>query len=126
MGRRNRIARAQAMRLCRDALLARPKLPDWPVRCVAEAMAPTVADIMNRKLLYIREGDRLSLARGKLLEFGVTAIPVLDDEHKPVAIVSLRDLDHADERLPANGPVRVVRGAAVGLPVAHSQPFDRY
>ena len=75
-------------------------------------MPLTVADIMNRKLLYIREGDRLSLARGKILEFGVTAVPVLDEEHRPVAIVSLRDLAHADERPRTSGPVRVVRGGA--------------
>ena len=72
----------------------------------------TVADIMNRKLLYISEGDRVSLARGKILEFGVTAVPVLDDEHKPVGVVSLRDLAHADERPRSTGPVRMVRGTA--------------
>lgn len=74
-------------------------------------MPLTVADIMNRKLLYIAEGDRLSLARGKILEFGVTAVPVLDDDHKPVAIVSLRDLAHSDERPRSTAPVRVVRGS---------------
>jgi CBS-domain-containing membrane protein len=75
-------------------------------------MPLTVADIMNPKLLYIRAGDRLSLARGKILEFGVTAVPVLDDEHRPVGVVSLRDLAHPDERAHENGPVHVVRGKA--------------
>jgi CBS domain-containing protein len=55
-------------------------------------MPSTVADIMNPKLLYIREGDRRSMARGQILRFGVTAVPVLDDGHRPVGIVSLRDL----------------------------------
>ncbi len=56
----------------------------------------TVADIMNAKLLYLREGDRLTLARGKILEMGVTAVPILDDQHRPVGVVSLRDLMRAD------------------------------
>ena len=75
-------------------------------------MPSTVADIMNKKLLSIRVGDRPSLARGKLLEFGVTAVPVLDDEHRPAGIVSLRDLAHADEGRTVTEPVRVVQGGA--------------
>jgi CBS domain-containing protein len=75
-------------------------------------MPPTVADIMNPKLLYIRVGDRPSLARAKLLEFGVNAVAVLDDEHRPAAIVSLRDLAHADEGRSEEEPVRIVNGTA--------------
>lgn len=52
----------------------------------------TVQDIMNAKLLYIGENDRVSLARRHILEFGVTAVPVLDETHRPVGVVSLRDL----------------------------------
>jgi CBS domain-containing protein len=52
----------------------------------------TVRDIMNPKLLYIRDGDRVSLARRHILEFGITAVPILDETHRPVGIVSLRDL----------------------------------
>jgi len=52
----------------------------------------TVKEIMNPKLLYIRDGDRVSLARRHILEFGITAVPVLDETHRPVGIVSLRDL----------------------------------
>jgi CBS-domain-containing membrane protein len=78
--------------------------PDMPL---------TVADIMNRKLLYIRVGDRPSLARGKLLEFGVTAVPVLDDEHRPAGLVSLRDLAHIDDGLSKEEqPVRTIHGSA--------------
>ncbi|MBX3258279.1 MAG: CBS domain-containing protein [Labilithrix sp.] len=47
---------------------------------------------MSRKLLYLSEGDRVSLARRKIIEFGVTAVPVLDETHRPVGMVSLRDL----------------------------------
>jgi CBS-domain-containing membrane protein len=75
-------------------------------------MPLTVADIMNRKLLYISEGDRLSLARGKIIEFGITAVPVLDEDHRPVGIVSLRDLGNDGDRVRASSPVRVVRGGA--------------
>jgi len=66
----------------------------------------TVADIMNAKLLYLREGDRLTLARSKILELGITAVPILDDAHRPVGVVSLRDL-HRDPVV-ASTPVHTV------------------
>lgn len=72
-------------------------------------MAKTVRDIMNSKLLYIRDGDRLSLARRHILSFGVTAVPVLDETHRPVAMVSLRDLDLEGDEVEAKGPVASVR-----------------
>lgn len=59
-------------------------------------MNATVSDIMNPKLLYIREGDRIELARRKIIEFGVTAVPVLDEAHRPVGMISLRDLARPD------------------------------
>src|SRR4051812_29933252 len=52
----------------------------------------TVQEIMNPKLLYIPAGERASLARRRILEFGVTTVPVLDETHRPVGVVSLRDL----------------------------------
>lgn len=55
-------------------------------------MSKTVADIMNPKLLYIRDGDRVALARRHIIDFGITAVPVLDETHRPVGVVSLRDL----------------------------------
>lgn len=67
---------------------------------------------MNPKLLYIRDGDRLVLARGKIVEFGVTAVPILDDDHRPVGVVSLRDLMHEDGEPRGTRPARVVRGDA--------------
>jgi CBS domain-containing protein len=72
-------------------------------------MSSTVADIMNSKLLYIQEGDRLSLARAQILKFGVTAVPVLDAAHRPVGVVSLRDLARDDHRVEPSIPVRTVR-----------------
>jgi CBS domain-containing protein len=55
-------------------------------------MNALVKDVMNGDLLYLREGERLDIARHPILEFGVTAVPVLDDKHRPVGVVSLRDL----------------------------------
>ncbi len=60
----------------------------------------TVADIMNDKLLYIREGDRIADVRRHILDFGVTAVPVLDAGHRPVGMVSLRDLARDDSKAP--------------------------
>lgn len=70
-----------------------------------------VADIMNPKVLYIREGDQLTMARSKIIEFGVTAIPILDREHRPVGVVSLRDLDCLGHVEPS-APAYVVRSDA--------------
>lgn len=56
-------------------------------------MAVVVREIMNPTLLYIHDGDRLSLARGPILGFGVMAVAVLDETHRPVGLVSLHDLE---------------------------------
>jgi CBS-domain-containing membrane protein len=75
-------------------------------------MSKTVADIMNPKLLYIKYGDRVSLARRRIIEFGVTAVPVLDETHRPVGIVSLRDLAGDEgERFEPTGEVATVRAS---------------
>jgi len=55
-------------------------------------MAPTVQTYMNPRLVYLREGDRLQVALRPLLDLGITAVPILDEDHKPVGIISLRDL----------------------------------
>jgi CBS-domain-containing membrane protein len=69
----------------------------------------TIREIMNPKLLYIHDGDRLSLARKQILGFGVTAIPVLDETHRPVGIVSLRDLERDLDHVEPSSPVVTVR-----------------
>jgi CBS-domain-containing membrane protein len=71
----------------------------------------TIAEIMNPKLLYVRDGDRLSLVRGKILQFGVTAVPVLDESHRPVGVVSLRDCS-ADDDPKMTSPAKTVRAGA--------------
>jgi CBS-domain-containing membrane protein len=70
---------------------------------------PLVRDIMNPKLLYIRDGDRLGLARRQILRFGVTAVPVLDETHRPVGMVSLRDLADDEDQIKVSVPVATVR-----------------
>jgi CBS-domain-containing membrane protein len=55
-------------------------------------MSTTVRDCMNPKVVYLQEGDRPDLALKPILDFGITAVPVVDDDHKPVGIVAIRDL----------------------------------
>lgn len=50
-----------------------------------------VGDCMNRHLVYLRAGDRAEIARRPMLDLGLSVVPVLDDEHRPVGVVSLRD-----------------------------------
>ena len=69
----------------------------------------TVRDIMNAKLLYIGENDRISLARRHILSFGITAVPVLDETHRPVGIVSLRDLERNPDDVQPTSTVCTVR-----------------
>jgi CBS-domain-containing membrane protein len=71
----------------------------------------TVADIMNAKLLYVRDDDRLSLVRRIILQFGVTAVPVLDEAHRPVGVVSLRDCT-LDAEPKMSSPAKTVRADA--------------
>jgi CBS domain-containing protein len=76
-------------------------------------MPKTVADIMNPKLLYIRDGDRVSLARRHIIEFGITAVPVLDETHRPVGVVSLRDLARPEgDRFEPSGIVATIKATA--------------
>ena len=69
----------------------------------------TVRDIMNAKLLYIGANDRISLARRHILEFGITAVPILDETHRPVGIVSLRDLERDGDEVQATSNVCTVK-----------------
>jgi uncharacterized protein (TIGR02284 family) len=107
----HRVVRDVFQRLLQASAALNQVAADLEVGAPEADRAGRVSDIMNPKLLYIREGDRLALAKAKILEFGVTAVPVLDDEHRPVAVVSLRDLVAHGEPV-ATSPARVVKGSA--------------
>ena len=55
-------------------------------------MSAVVRDFMNTQLVYLREGDSAELALHPILKFHITAVPVVDEEHRPVGVISLRDL----------------------------------
>jgi len=61
---------------------------------------PLVSQYMNAHLVYLRAGDRTDIALGPILEFGLTSIPVLDEDHRPVGMVSLRQLAGSREATP--------------------------
>lgn len=68
-----------------------------------------VREIMNPRLLYVCDGDRTTLVRAQILKFGVTGVPVLDEAHRPVGFISLRDLADDDERVHVSCPAVTVR-----------------
>ena len=68
-----------------------------------------VREIMNPKLLYVRDGDRMTLVRSQIIKYGVTGVPVLDEIHRPVGFVSLRDLVSMEQdRVRVSAPVMTV------------------
>jgi CBS-domain-containing membrane protein len=113
---------ACALPCCRD--VARPTAPWLPAfvngpistgRSLASwvVMATTkVDDIMSRELVYLSEGSRAALALPHILRFGITAVPVLDRDHRPVGVVSLRDLV-AHGASPSDGTDRMTSPAHV-------------
>jgi CBS-domain-containing membrane protein len=70
---------------------------------------------MNKQLVYLRDGDRVEIAKQPIIDFGITAVPVLDDAHRPVGVVSLRDLvEHGVRATRSTEPVAMV---AVDAPI---------
>jgi CBS domain-containing protein len=59
---------------------------------------------MNPEIVYLREGSRAGIALRPILDFGITAVPILDEEDRPVGVVSLRDL--VDSKRPTVEPSR--------------------
>jgi CBS-domain-containing membrane protein len=72
----------------------------------------TVSEFMSRELLYLEAGSRLDLAKAPILDFGVTAVPVLDEDHRPIGVVSLRDLVRADRPAQMSSPARSILAEA--------------
>lgn len=70
----------------------------------------TVRQCMNHELVYLRAGEREQLALRPILEFGISAVPVLDDDHRPVGVIALRDLVDGKHFPPsATSPALTVR-----------------
>jgi len=80
--------------------------------CFWENM-PTVGDYMNPRLVYLREGDRPEVALRPMLDFGIHAVPILDDDHRPVGMVTLGDLIDRDGDLPKREPMTIREDASV-------------
>ena len=76
-------------------------------------MSLTVRDVMNRQLLYVHEGEPVAELRHKILQFGVSGVPVLDAMLRPAGFVSLRDFS-------ADGASAVISTPVVTVPAAES------
>ena len=64
------------------------------VKVVAEgkSLDAPVSEAMSRDLIVAKEGDSITAIAHKMLEKWIRHIPVVDDEGKPVGIVSIRDV----------------------------------
>jgi len=78
-------------------------------------MARTIDEIMNPELALVRPGERDDAVKNFILGLGITAVPVVDADGRPVGVISLRDLideTRAGQRMTAP-PVTVARTATV-------------
>jgi CBS domain-containing protein len=55
-------------------------------------MAKRVQEIMNRELFWVGPEERVEDVLGYILALGITGVPVLDAERRPIGMVSFRDL----------------------------------
>ncbi|WP_394831258.1 CBS domain-containing protein [Pendulispora rubella] len=70
--------------------------------------ARTVAEIMNRDLVSVSEGATSETIRTTMLLSGITAVPVLDRDSRPVGIFSFRDVTTRAARIPRARAVATV------------------
>jgi len=84
-------------------------------------MALTVSEIMNREVFSVGPAESVDATRAAILALGITGVPVVNEEGKPLGLVSLRDLvgerpgTTAGERMtrpPATVPAEVRLGDA--------------
>jgi CBS domain-containing protein len=87
-------------------------------------MALRVSEIMNAELFSVGSEDQLDMALRAVLLLGITGVPVLDEDGKPLGLVSLRDLvadrpgSTVGERMtqpPATVPAEAPIGAAARI-----------
>ncbi len=64
------------------------------VKVVAEgkSLEEPVSEAMSKDLIVAKEGDSITAIAHKMLERWIRHIPVVDDEGKPIGIVSIRDV----------------------------------
>lgn len=67
-------------------------------------MARVVREIMNPELFSVTTTSRRADTLDAILQYGITAVPVLDTEHRPVGVTSIRDLVRGDEELHVASP----------------------
>lgn len=78
-------------------------------------MAQAVQEIMNRELFSVRGHEKAHDVSKFLLQLGVSAAPVLDDAHRPIGFLSLRDV--------LQGPVAATVSMLMTAPADHVR-FD--
>jgi CBS domain-containing protein len=77
-------------------------------------MARFVREIMNPEVFTFRPDVRLDAALDAILEFGITAVPVLDDERRPIGVTSLRDLVREESEPRISAPaISISAGASI-------------
>lgn len=78
-------------------------------------MAKYVREIINPQLFFLGPRASLALARGCILALGISAVPIVDDDGRPIGVISLRDLAGGESgRLDAHmsQPVKTVLASA--------------
>jgi len=82
-------------------------------------MAQTVSEIMNREVFSVGPAESVKATREAILALGITGVPVVDEERRPLGLVSLRDLvgekpgTTAGERM-TRPPATVLADARIG------------
>jgi CBS domain-containing protein len=71
-------------------------------------MAQTVRDVMNPELFAVEPGVQIEALLDSILALGITAVPVLDAEHRPVGMTSLRDLVRRGSAHPISTPALMI------------------
>ncbi len=71
-------------------------------------MARVVGEIMNGELFTVRPDASADHALETIVRFGINALPVVDDERRPIGVTSLRDVIRAGRELRYSSPATSV------------------
>jgi CBS domain-containing protein len=84
-------------------------------------MAAIVEEMMNRELFSLRVDESSEAAIGYLVALGVSAAPVLDEDRRPIGVVSLRDLlVHKPPAVVGEGMTRPALGISEKASLEHA------